>query len=131
MNSTNLTVRQTGDVAIVDLHGRLTQSEGSGAFQETIWKLVETGSTRILLNMADITTIDSCGIRELVDGYAGIARAGCKMNLLNVSEPVKTLLQTMGLCDAFETQEDEEWPVRSFSAYAITRFAPGSEYFLS
>jgi anti-sigma B factor antagonist len=128
MNLTNPTVRQKGGVAIVDLHGRLTQGEGSGAFRETIWKLVETGSTRILLNMAEIATIDSSGIRELLDGCTGIARAGGMMKLLNVTEHVKTLLETAGLRDVVETREDEESAAKVLSA-VIARFSPGSEYF--
>jgi anti-sigma B factor antagonist len=130
MSFTSFTLRQKGDVAVIDLHGKSVQHKGCRALQETIGKLVETGSTRVLLNLADINSIDNSGLLELVLGCADIARAGGQLKLLNVSKHVRTRLLTTGLCAVFETQEDEESAIRSLSAAATARFAPGSEYFL-
>jgi anti-sigma B factor antagonist len=131
MSSAKLTIRQKGDVTIVDVGGRLTPSEGSGALRDAFRELVETGSKRILLNMAAITEFDSSGIGELVVGYTSIARAGGTMKLLNANKRLKTFLKVTRLCEVFETQEDEESAVRSFSAFeTAARLAPGTEYFL-
>jgi anti-anti-sigma factor len=119
MSFTNITLRQKGDVAIIDLHGRSAHHEGCRPFQETIGKLVEAGSARVLLNMADITSIDNSGLLELLLGCTEVARSGGKLQLLNVSKRVKTRLQTTGLCAVFETQEDEESAVRSLSVSVI------------
>jgi|NGEPerStandDraft_6_1074524.scaffolds.fasta_scaffold90403_1 anti-sigma B factor antagonist len=129
MSFTNFTVRQKGDVAIIDLHGNSPDRKGRKPFHGPIGKLVEAGSTRVLLNMVDICRIDDAGLLELLLWSADIARAGGKLKLLNVSKRVKTRLQTTGLCAIFEMQEDEESAVHSLSAAVLARFAPGSEYF--
>jgi anti-sigma B factor antagonist len=71
-----LTAREKGDVTIVDISGRLTLGEGSGALLKKTRELVETGSKRILINMLDVTSIDSVGIGALVAGYSNVASAG-------------------------------------------------------
>jgi anti-sigma B factor antagonist len=124
----NLTVRQKGDLVIVDIHGKLNQTDGRQAFRETIGKLKEDGSSRVLLNMAEISDLDPTGLRELLRECGDIAGAG-KLKFLNVSKRVRARLQKAGLRHVFATQEDGAWAVHSASASAAARCAPGSEYF--
>ena len=129
MRAPNLTVRQKGDLVIVDINGRFTQTDGRQAFRETIGKLTEDNSSRVLLNMAGISDLDQTGLRELLRECAGMASAG-KLKFLNVSKRVKSRLQRAGLRHVFATQEDGAWAVHSASVSAAARCAPGSEYFL-
>ncbi|HET9167351.1 MAG TPA: STAS domain-containing protein, partial [Candidatus Angelobacter sp.] len=63
MKATN---RQVDGVAVVDMSGRITLGEGSVVLRDTIRDLIGKGSKKILLNLGDVTYIDSSGIGELV-----------------------------------------------------------------
>lgn len=130
MNCTDLAVRHKDAVDIIDLHGSVLRSEEHKALQTAISRLMQTGSTRILINMAEIITIKETLVWPLVQVCIDAAKAGGQAKLLNVGEPVKTILRTTGLDTFIETQEDEEAAVRTLSTYAIPDTAPGSEYFL-
>ena len=111
-------VRNSGDVAIVDLSGRITLGDGSGLVRTTIKELTGAGSRNILLNLKDVTYIDSAGLGELVGSYATVASQGGAIKLLNVQGKVKDLLQMTKLYTVFVTFDDEEAALRSFAASA-------------
>ncbi len=132
---TILTTREKGDVTILDIKGKLTLAEGFNDFREKVRELVEAGSKRILLNMAEVSYIDSYGIGELAISYTIIARAGGDMKLLNLGKHVQYLLQITLLCRVFETYGDEDSAIRSFSRarpphpQVADPFEPGSEFY--
>ncbi len=64
------TIRKIGDVSIVDLKGRITLGDGSGVIRDTIKDLVAKGERKLLLNLAEVTYIDSAGLGEMVGAYA-------------------------------------------------------------
>ncbi len=112
--SVKLSVRQVGDVSVVDAAGRITLGEGSSAFREVIRDLVNKGSRKVLLNLADISYIDSSGIGELVSGFTTVANHGGQLKLLRLTKRVQDLLQITKLYTVFEVFEDESAAVRSF-----------------
>ena len=61
--------RQVDGVTIVDLSGRITLGEGSVVLRDTVKDLATQGHKKILLNLGDVTYIDSSGIGELVSAY--------------------------------------------------------------
>jgi anti-sigma B factor antagonist len=125
---TNITTRDVGDVTVIDVSGRLTLIEGSIALHERIRELAGTGFNRILINMAGIMSIDSSGLGVLVAAYTTVNRAGGEMKLLNAGERVKQLLRVIKLCVIFETHDDENSAIRSFSpAQTVARFESRSE----
>ncbi len=63
-------VRYSGDIAILDLAGRIVLNDGSATMREAIAKLREAGSSKILLNLADVSFIDSSGLGELASAFA-------------------------------------------------------------
>jgi anti-sigma B factor antagonist len=111
-------VRHSGDVDIVDLSGRITLGDGSGLVRGTIKELIGAGSRKILLNLQDVTYIDSAGLGELVGSYATVASQGGVVKLLNVQGKVKDLLQVTKLYTVFVTFSDEAAALRSFAAAA-------------
>lgn len=113
--SVKLTTRQVGDVTVIDASGRITLGEGSTAFREKIKELVASGNDKILINMGDISYIDSSGIGELVSGYTTTTNAGGMLKLLNLGKRVQDLLQITKLYTVFETFDDEAAAIRSFS----------------
>jgi len=119
--SAKLTTREKGHVTIMDISGKLTLGEGLSAFREKTRELVEACSKQVLLNMASVSRIDSCGIGELAVAYTTITRAGGEMKLLNLDGHLHELLRITKLCDIFETYEDEDLAVESFSGTSSPR----------
>ncbi len=113
--SAKLTTRQVGDVTVLDASGRITLGEGSTTFREKIKELAAAGSKKVLINMGDISYIDSSGIGELVSGYTTITNSGGALKLLNLGKRVQDLLQITKLYTVFETFDDEAAAIRSFS----------------
>ncbi len=112
--SVKLNTRQVGDVAVIDISGRITLGEGSGIIRDAVRGLATSGSRKILLNMGDVSYIDSSGIGELVSGFTAVANAGGKLKLLHLTKRVKELLQITGLYTVFDVHEDEADAVLSF-----------------
>jgi anti-sigma B factor antagonist len=111
-------VRHSGDVAIIDLSGRITLGEGAGLLRSTIKDLVAAGHKKILLNLKDASYIDSAGLGEMVGSYATVTNQGGDVKLLNVQSKVTDLLQITKLFTVFATYTDETEAVRSFASAA-------------
>jgi anti-sigma B factor antagonist len=86
-------VRYAGDVAILDLAGRIVLNDGSAAIREAIAKLREEGASKILLNLADVSFMDSSGLGELASAFAAIKRAGGQLKLVNLPPRIGDLLR--------------------------------------
>jgi anti-sigma B factor antagonist len=113
--SVKLTVRQVGDVSVVDAAGRITLGEGSSAFRDCLRDLVGKGNKKIVLNLAEVSYIDSSGIGELVSGFTTVTNHGGRLKLLNLNKRVQDLLQITKLYTVFDVFEDEAAAVRSFA----------------
>jgi len=113
--SVKLTTRQVGDVTVVDGVGRITLGEGASAFRDKIRELAASGHKKMLLNLADVSYIDSSGIGELVSGFTTVTNQGGQVKLLNLTKRVKDLLQITKLYTVFEVFDDEPAALRSFS----------------
>jgi anti-sigma B factor antagonist len=112
------TVRQAGDVTIVDLSGRITLGDGSGTVRDTVKRLIASGKKQVLLNLADASYIDSAGLGELVGTYATMTNQGGQIKLLNAQGKVRDVLQVTKLYTVFENFSDETAAVRSFASHA-------------
>ena len=113
--SVKLSTRQVGDVSVIDVTGRITLGEGSSALRDSLRELVGKGQKKILLNLGDVSYIDSSGIGELVSGFTTVTNAGGQLKLLNLSKRVKDLLQITKLYTVFDVHEDEAHAVQSFT----------------
>ena len=112
--SVKLNTRQVGDVSVVDVAGRITLGEGSSAMRDTMRELVSKNQKKILLNLGEVSYIDSSGIGELVSGFTTVTNHGGVLKLLGLSKRVKDLLQITKLYTVFEVFDDEATAVRSF-----------------
>jgi len=113
--SVKLSTRQVGDVTVVDAEGRITLGDGSSAFRDLIKDLVGKGNKKILLNLGEVSYIDSSGIGELVSAYTTVSNSEGELKLLNLNKRVKDLLQITKLYTVFQVHDDEAAGVRSFS----------------
>jgi anti-sigma B factor antagonist len=107
--------RQVDGVTIVDLSGRITLGEGSVVLRDTIRDLVSKGNTKILLNLGDVTYIDSSGIGELVSAFTTVRNQSGELKLLNLTKKVHDLLQITKLYTVFDIKDDEAAAVKSFA----------------
>jgi anti-sigma B factor antagonist len=113
--SVKLTTRQVGDVTVIEAAGRITLGEGASAFRDLIRDLAAKGDKKLLLNLAEVSYIDSSGIGELVSGFTTVTNHGGILKLVGLSKRVKDLLQITKLYTVFEAFEDEAQAIRSFS----------------
>lgn len=107
--------RNVGDVAIVDLSGRITLGEGSVLLRDSLKKILSDGTKKIVLNLKDVSYVDSSGLGELVGIYTSVTNQGGTVKLVNLQAKVISLLQVTKLHTVFETFDNEQKAVQSFS----------------
>jgi anti-sigma B factor antagonist len=107
--------RQVDGITVVDMSGRITLGEGSVILRDSIRDLIGKGQKRILLNLGDVTYIDSSGIGELVSAFTAVRREGGELKLLNLTKKVHDLLQITKLYTVFDIKDDEATAIQSFS----------------
>ncbi len=108
------TVRQVDSVTVVDVSGRITLGEGCSQLRELIRDQLGKGNKKVLLNLADVTYIDSSGIGELVSAFTALSNSGGQLKLLNLTKKVHDLLQITKLYTVFDVHDDEAKAVGSF-----------------
>ncbi|HSE48921.1 MAG TPA: STAS domain-containing protein [Terriglobales bacterium] len=107
--------RKVENVTIVDLSGRITLGEGSVVLRDTIRDLIGKGDKKILLNLGEVTYIDSSGIGELVSAFTTVRNQGGELKLLNLTKKVHDLLQITKLYTVFDVKDDEATAIQSFT----------------
>ncbi len=112
--SLKATVRQVDSVTVVDLSGRITLGEGCSQMRELIRDQIAKGHRNLLLNLADVSYIDSSGIGELVSAFTAVSNQGGSLKLLNLTKKVHDLLQITKLYTVFDVHDDETKAVASF-----------------
>src|SRR6266481_3700047 len=107
--------RQVDGITVLDLSGRITLGEGSVVLRDTIREILGKGEKKILLNLGDVTYIDSSGIGERVSAFTAVRKEGGELKLLNLTKKVHDLLQITKLYTVFDVKDDEAAAVSSFS----------------
>src|SRR2546429_10012392 len=106
--------RQVDGITILDLSGRITLGEGSVVLRDTIREVLGKGEKKILLNLGDVTYIDSSGIGELVSAFTAVRKEGGDLKLLNLTKKVHDLLQITKLYTVFDIKDDEAAAIKAF-----------------
>lgn len=104
-----------GGVQVLDLKGKITIGSGDVQLRETINKLVDEGKKNILINMSEVTTIDSSGIGELVGCYTSVTNKGGKLKLLHLPPKINDVLTVTQLITVFDVYDSEPEAVGSFA----------------
>jgi anti-sigma B factor antagonist len=113
--SVKMSSRQVGDVTVVDAAGRITLGEGASVFRDMIRDLAAKGNKKILVNLTEVSYIDSSGIGEMVSSFTTVTNHGGQLKLLGLTKRVKDLLQITKLYTVFEVFDDEPSAIRSFA----------------
>ena len=103
-------------VMVVDLRGRITLGPETEAVRSKLRQLVEAGHHRIILNLGEVTYVDSVGLSTLISSYTSARNAGGDLKLLHLPRGVQQLLQITRLSTVFEIHEDLTKAVHSFSS---------------
>jgi anti-sigma B factor antagonist len=112
--SMKVATRQVDGVTILDLSGRITLGEGSVTLRDAVHDAVAKGSKHILLNLENISYIDSSGIGELVSAFTSVKNSGGELKLLNLTKKVQDLLQITKLYTVFDIWDNEASAVTAF-----------------
>ena len=113
--SMKASTRQVNGVTIVDLSGRITLGEGSVVLRDTVKDLLGKGQKKILLNLGDVSYIDSSGIGELVSAFTSVRNQGGELKLLHLTKKVHDLLQITKLYTVFDVKDDEAGAIAAFN----------------
>jgi len=110
-----ITKRKVGDVAILDLNGKLTIGKGDVVLRDTLVEEFENGGKQVLINLDSVGTIDSSGLGELIRSKVTATSNDAVVKLLHVNIKARKLLTMAQLMGVFEMFDDEALAVASFS----------------
>jgi anti-sigma B factor antagonist len=107
--------RVKGDVAIVVISGDITLSKGGDVIlKDKIQSLLQQGYRKLLLDMGNVSYVDSAGLGQLVQVYATTSHLGGSLKLLNLTKRLKDLLVLTKLLTVFDTYESEDDAIKSY-----------------
>jgi len=109
-----ITTRSLGDVSVVDVCGRITLSGGSAELGETLRDIASKGGKKVLVNLGEVSYLDSSAIGELISGFTTITNRGGNLKLLSLNQRVMDLFRITKSNTIFEIHDDEAAAVRSF-----------------
>jgi anti-sigma B factor antagonist len=113
-----ITERSVDGIVVLDLDGRLTISDGAERLKDKVNSLVVQARARILLNLANVTYIDSGGLGQLAASYATVAKSGGDIKLVNLGKRHHDLLSMTRLLTLFDTFENEAEAVQKLQQTA-------------
>ena len=110
--------QRIADVTVLRLSGRLELYDGDATLRDWIDGLVNEGRVNVVLDMKDVTRLDSAGIGVLVAKFLSVKRRGGAIKLLHVTARTRRLLHMTKLDTIFEIFEHEAQALRSFGVAA-------------
>jgi anti-anti-sigma factor len=113
--SLQISIRESAGVTIVDLRGRSTLANGeSELLSSRVKELVASGVRKLLLNLVNLTQIDSSGVGIIIETYVSLKRQGGELKLLCPCGRVLEVLTLFRLLDTIPNFEDEAQALASF-----------------
>jgi len=107
--------RMVGDVAVIEITGDITLSKGGDVLiKDKVQSLLQQGLRKLLLDLGNVSYVDSAGLGQLVQVYATTNHLGGKLKLLRVTKRLQDLLVLTKLLTIFETYESEAEAIQSF-----------------
>ncbi len=100
--------RRDGAITILDLKGRVRIGGSTIALHKAVRCLVEEGKTQILLNLSDVSHIDSSGLGELIASHITVQDKGGEIKLAHLTERLRDLMVITKQLTVFDVYDDEE-----------------------
>lgn len=110
-----LSIRHSADVVILDLHGKATIGRANDFLDSELRHLIEVGTCKLLLNLTDVTQLDSSSIASIVRAFTILKHRGASLKLLRPRGNVRLVLETVHLLDVIPSIEDETQAISSFN----------------
>jgi len=110
-----MTNREVDGVSVVALDGRIVLGEESNALREKVKSLIAEGKKKVVLNMANITFIDSAGLGTLVAAHHSAKSQGAALKLAHLDNKFQKVLQITKLLTVFDVYNSEAEAVASFA----------------
>jgi anti-sigma B factor antagonist len=107
-------IRQSGDVTILDLAGRVITGQGQEVLAAELRRLVDGGTRKLLVNLERVAQLDSSGISSLVRAFVTLGRSGGSLKLLRPQGRVRDVLEMTRLLTAMAAFDDEAAALASF-----------------
>ena len=118
--------RRAGDVAVLDLKGRIRISGGTLALHRSVRCLVEEGKTKILLNLEGVSHIDSSGLGELISSYITLSNKGGQIKLVHLTDRLRDIMIITKLLTVFDVYDNEPDALASFNGHLLSVVEPQS-----
>ena len=119
-----ISIRESGDVTILDLQGRATIGDDSDLLSGYLQRLVGDGAQKLLLNLTNVTWLDSWGVSAIIGTHVSLNRQGGSLKLLCPRGRVQDVLRVIRLPDIIPTFEDEAQALASFRPQGFSRNLP-------
>lgn len=120
-------IQEVDGVSVVGLQGRIVLGEESGALRETVKGLLAGGKKKVVLNMSDVTYIDSAGLGILVAAYVGAKTQGASIRLCALGHKFREVLQITRLLTIFEVYDTPAAAITSFGENNTSTAAAGTQ----
>ncbi len=112
-----LVERMAGNVAIVKVTGDITLNKGGDVLlKDKVQSLLQQGHKNLVIDLSEVSYVDSAGLGELVQAYATAKNRGGALKLLSVTKRLKDLLVVTKLLTVFDTFDPEAEALASFGA---------------
>jgi anti-sigma B factor antagonist len=109
-----ISARKSGSITILDLRGRITIGAGSDSLKDELHRLAEVTPCDVLINLAEVTQMDSTGINALVHSYVTLKRNGGELKILQPTGYVREVLEVTHLTDCLPVYTEEAEALASF-----------------
>jgi len=106
--------RQDG-VVVLELSGKVMGGPDSELFSSTLKQLIHEGESRVLVDLGNVTWVNSTGLGILISGYTTLKRSDGEMKLLNVSDRIESIFMVTKLYSVFDSFKNEEEAIASFA----------------
>lgn len=108
--------KETDGVTVLSLNGRLLFGDATIYLDQQIKQLVAEGATKILVNLENMNTIDSCGIGQLIAGFTTVRKSGGTLKVCSPTDQVLRVLQLVKLPAVIEVHSTEHEALASFDS---------------
>lgn len=107
-------VKEKGDVTVIELSGRITLGSGDVKLREKLVEELNKGKKKIVLDLGEVSFMDSAGLGELVAAYTSAKRHGAQVKLSNLTKKIDDLLDITRLSSVFDTYNSTDDAINSF-----------------
>ncbi len=114
--SFKMNTREVNDISVMDLSGQLTMGDACASLRDEVRDELGHGIRKIILNLAEVTYIDSAGLGELTSAWMAAKNRGGQLKLLSLTKRVHDLMQITKLYTVFDVYDDEKKAIASFAA---------------